>query len=93
MSILYDVVDIDLFREVAEEVAESLTELTEGVSGTTLLHRYSILLHPSVCSVHAFRPLCRELLEVVNRVLSVTRGTKGQWRMARMHSMGLQVIK
>ncbi|WP_300671059.1 hypothetical protein [Desulfoluna sp.] len=93
VSILYDVVDIDLFREVAEDVTESIEELMEGVNETTLLDRYSILLHPSVCSINAFRPVCRELLELVNRVLSITRGTKGQVRMARMHTMGIQVIK
>lgn len=93
VSILYDVVDIDLFREIAEEVVESIEELTDGVNEPTLLDRYSIVLHPSVCSVQAFRPVCRELLELVSRVLSVTRGTKGQRRLARMHTMGIQVIK
>jgi hypothetical protein len=93
VSILYDVVDIDLFREIAEEVVESIEELTDGVNESTLLDRYSVVLHPSVCSIQAFRPVCRELLELVNRVLSVTRGTKGQMRQARMHTMGIQVIK
>ncbi|VFQ46542.1 hypothetical protein MSL71_42090 [Desulfoluna butyratoxydans] len=93
VSILYDVVDIDLFQDVAEEVVESIDELTEGVKGITLLHRYGTLLDPSTCSIHSFRPLCRELLELVNRVLSVTRGNKGQRRMARMHTMGIQIIK
>lgn len=93
VSILYDVVDIDLYREIAEDVVESIDDLTDGVNEATLLDRYSIVLHPSVCSIQAFRPVCRELLELVNRVLAVRRGTKGQLRMARMHTMGIQVIK
>lgn len=93
VSILYDVVDIDLFREIAEDVVESIDELTAGVNEPTLLDRYSIVLHPSVCSIQAFRPVCRELLEMVTRVLSVTRGTKDQLRLARMHTKGFQVIK
>lgn len=93
VSILYDVVDIDLYREIAEDVVESIDDLTDGVNEATLLDRYSIVLHPSVCSIQAFRPVCRELLELINRVLAVRRGTKGQLRMARMHTMGIQVIK
>lgn len=93
VSILYDVVDIDLYREIAEDVVESIDDLTDGVNEATLLDRHSIVLHPSVCSIQAFRPVCRELLELINRVLAVRRGTKGQLRMARMHTMGIQVIK
>jgi hypothetical protein len=93
ISILYDVVDIDLFRDVAEDVVDMIDDLVEGLNEPTLLDRYSIVLHPSVCSTQSFRPVCRELLELVNRVLSVARGSKGQLRLARMHIMGMQVVK
>lgn len=93
VSILYDVVDIDLFREIAEDLVESIDDLTDGINEPTLLDRYSVVLHPSVCSIQSFRPVCRELLELVSRVLAVTRGSKGQLRLARMHTMGLEVVK
>ena len=92
-SILYDVVDIDLYRETAEELVDCIEELVDEASESTLLDRFAIVLHPSVCSVYAFRPVCRELLELVNRVLTVIRGSKGQLRLARMHAMGIQVVK
>ena len=93
ISILYEVVDIDHFREVAEGISESLEELTAGVVEPTLLDRYTLALNPDVCSIEAFRPICRELLEMINRVLAATREGRSQLRLARMHSMGVHVVK
>ncbi|MCG8472209.1 MAG: hypothetical protein MI742_10160 [Desulfobacterales bacterium] len=93
ISILYDVVDIELFQEVAQGVVESIEELTEGMVEPTLLDKYSIVLNPDTCSIEAFRPVCRDLLEMINRVLTVTREGRNQLRQARMHSMGIHVVK
>lgn len=93
VSVLYDVVDIDHFRDVLEGLSECLEELTDGVVEPTLLDRYALVLKPEICSIEAFRPVCRELLEVLNRVLAVSREGRGQLKLARMHSMGIHIVK